>query len=245
MPIISKNLPSLRLLARPFLQDHHCKAVVMGSSPGQVALMSLQRDWPSREEAFAAQQLVRQNQQSRSWSNRDVRVDANDMLSSVTRMDHAAPRRMKVMSAQNAAMRRIGKESSSFADMDTDVQDHRQRKHPSWRSHDGQHNYVEEHSEGVRAENMQAGGDPEAESDLVCRSVRETLFGSPESNEEEERERARSDEELRLRVVAQNRQSPLTSSISSKVISPYNSYRVHRTRWAEFRHGMVYGRSAY
>lgn len=86
--------------------------------------------------------------------------------------------------------------------------------------------------------------DEQEEQDIVVRSVRETVFGAPESNEEDDKERYRADDELLKRVTAVRPEAP-QPSISKKVISPYNSYRNHRTRWAEFRHGMIYGRSSY
>lgn len=177
-----------------------------------------------REESFAAAQLLRQRQQNRRWSNNYSGLDSA-MFRPVAKPDEMVPRRNNVVAAQNAARRRNFKSAQ--------VSQYQQRQE----------------------EEQRLDGDPEAkaeehdyESDLEVRSVRETVFGPPEDNSEEEMDRARAEQELLQRVASASKQTerlPDSASISRKVISPYNSYRSHRTRWAEFRHNMIFGRTSY
>ncbi|XP_068146199.1 uncharacterized protein [Drosophila tropicalis] len=79
------------------------------------------------------------------------------------------------------------------------------------------------------------------EEDL--RTVRETIFGSEDENEQDNLTDCLSDD-LFKRVSAQKLdfKEPV---ISKKVRSPYSSYVNHRNRWAEFRHSMIYGRASF
>ncbi|KAH8365158.1 hypothetical protein KR084_004230 [Drosophila pseudotakahashii] len=237
MPIFARNLPSIRCLAkRSLIEGRRSLTSLSGLEKGQnSAVQGLgpwSKDWPVREESFAAAQLLRQRQQNRQWSNNYSGLDSA-MFRPVIKPDDMVPRRNNVVAAQNAAKRRNAKsaqlthyEPNREARQDQQSVEERLDREPEARE-------AEEH---------------DFESDLEVRSVRETVFGQPEDNEEEERDRARAEQELLQRVTLASsklQERPLSESISRKVISPYNSYRSHRTRWAEFRHSMIYGRTSY
>ncbi|XP_017105889.2 uncharacterized protein [Drosophila bipectinata] len=241
MPIFSKNLPSLRQVTACSTR----RTIGTGSSLEKAVLLTSssltnhtnpnRKDWPAREESFAAYQLLRQNQLKRTWSSRaSSRLESHNMFRSVSRMDHAAPRRMPGMTTQAQARSRIANDhySRHIADGDGASGDRKEEimEHPQERFR----NTVD----------RMDFEDDQKEEDVTFRTVRETVFGPPETNEEDEKERSRADNDL-LKRVTSARPEPAQPSISKKVISPYNSYRNHRTRWAEFRHGMIYGRSSY
>ncbi|EDV35689.1 uncharacterized protein Dana_GF12600 [Drosophila ananassae] len=247
MPIFSKNFPSLRQLTAGSTR----RALTTGSSLEQAVLLTtssltnntnpIRKNWPAREESYAAYQLLRQKQLKRTWSSRATsHLEATNMFRSVSRLDHAAPRRMPGMTTHAQARTRLANDNHSRSIADSDGH---------WRSYSDQ-----EHGRGEfemrnaqdRYQNMDRmdAEDEQNEQEMTVRSVRETVFGPAESNEDDERERYRADDELLRRVTAVRPEAP-QPSISKKVISPYNSYRNHRTRWAEFRHGMIYGRSSY
>ncbi|XP_039502375.1 uncharacterized protein LOC120458698 [Drosophila santomea] len=232
MPFFVKNLPSIRHLAkRSLIEGRRSLTTISGLEKGPNSAVQnsnpWHKDWPMREESFAAAQLLRQRQQNRRWSNNYSGLDSA-MFRPVAKPDEIVPRRNNVVAAQNAARRRNFKSAQvpQYEDM--------QRQ---------------------EEEQQRPGGEPEAkaeehdyESDLEVRSVRETVFGPPEDNSEEEMDRARAEQELLQRVAIASKQAerlPNSATISRKVISPYNSYRSHRTRWAEFRHCMIFGRTSY
>ncbi|EDW74697.1 uncharacterized protein Dwil_GK15767 [Drosophila willistoni] len=80
-----------------------------------------------------------------------------------------------------------------------------------------------------------------AEEDL--RTVRETIFGSVDEDDEDSLTDCLSDD-LFKRVSAQKIHLK-EAVICKKVRSPYSSYVNHRNRWAEFRHSMIYGRASF
>ncbi|EDX06163.1 GD10174 [Drosophila simulans] len=226
MPIFAKNLPCIRHLAKRTLFEGRrwISGLEKGQNSAAQNVNPCYNNWPMREESFAAAQQLRQRQQSRRWSNNYSGLDSA-MFRPVAKPDEVVPRRNNVLAAQNAARRRNFKSAQ--------VAQYQQRQE----------------------EEQRLGGEPEAtaeehdyESDLEVRSVRETVFGSPEDNSEEEMDRARAEQELLQRVADASKQAerlPESATISRKVISPYNSYRSHRTRWAEFRHSMIFGRTSY
>ncbi|EDV59545.1 uncharacterized protein LOC6543123 [Drosophila erecta] len=238
MPFFAKNLPSIRHLAkRSLTEGRRSLTTISGLEKGQNSAVQSSspwsKDWPVREESYAAVQLLRQRQQNRRWSNNYSGLDSA-MFRPVAKPDEIVHRRNNVVAAQNAARRRNYK-SAQVPQYDDMRQDQRRQE-----------------------EGQRLGGEPEAkaeeavepdyESDLEVRSVRETVFGPAEDNSEEEMDRARAEQELLQRVAVASRQTdrlPSSASISRKVISPYNSYRSHRTRWAEFRHCMIFGRTSY
>ncbi|XP_033155831.1 uncharacterized protein LOC117138091 [Drosophila mauritiana] len=226
MPIFAKNLPCIRHLAKRTLIEGRrwISGLEKGQNSAAQNVNPCYNNWPMREESFAAAQQLRQRQQSRRWSNNYSGLDSA-MFRPVAKPDEVVPRRNNVLAAQNAARRRNFKSAQ--------VAQYQQRQE----------------------EEQRLGGEPEAtaeehdyESDLEVRSVRETVFGLPEDNSEEEMDRARAEQELLQRVADASKQAerlPESATISRKVISPYNSYRSHRTRWAEFRHNMIFGRTSY
>ncbi|XP_016970154.2 uncharacterized protein LOC108037985 [Drosophila rhopaloa] len=245
MPVFPRNLQSMRHLAKRSLTDgrRSLTTISSGLEKGQplgiAGPVPWYKDWPMREESFAAAQLLRQKQQSRQWSNTVSGLDSA-MFRPVIKPDEIVPRRNNVVAAQNAAKRRNVKSRQLSHYDDTNAYRSQQQ---NWEAQQQQ----EEEGEQPGRETEAKGEDHDHEEDLEIRSVRETVFGPPEDNAEEERERARADEELlrRVAIASQQYESPNRPSISRKVISPYNSYRSHRTRWAEFRHSMIYGRSSY
>ncbi|KAI8035699.1 uncharacterized protein LOC128256794 [Drosophila gunungcola] len=236
MPVFPRNLQSMRHLAK---RSHRpLTTISAGLEKGQQGAIggSWYKDWPLREESYAAAQLLRQKQQSRQWSNSVSRLDSA-MFRPVTKPDEFVPRRNNVVAAQNAAKRRNFKSHYN----DTDAYRSEQQ---NWEAKQAMEQQQQDDDGQAKAK---AEEDHDYESDLEIRSVRETVFGPPEDNAEEERERALADQELLKRVVVATKpyDDPNRASISRKVISPYNSYRSHRNRWAEFRHSMIFGRSSY
>ncbi|XP_017004737.2 uncharacterized protein [Drosophila takahashii] len=239
MPIFARNLPSIRSLAkRSLIEGRRSLTSISGLEKGQggavQGLGPWSKDWPVREESFAAAQLLRQRQQNRQWSNNYSGLDSA-MFRPVIKPDDMVPRRNNVVVSQNAAKRRNAK-SAQFTHYDDTVAYKAQQNQQA----------VEERLD--REPEAREAEEHDYESDLEVRSVRETVFGQPEDNEEEERDRARAEQELLQKVTlasSKMQERPLSESISRKVISPYNSYRSHRTRWAEFRHSMIYGRTSY
>lgn len=208
--------------------------------------------WPSREESFKAAQILQQRQPSRSLSNnRRASTLDTGMFRPVALPDQAyvqaLPTRNKVVAAQNAARRRSGRymDASEFQARTMQRSDRMDDVMSANRDHEVE---MEAESEAQAQQEQRPemkDEDRDYEAELELRSVRETVFGPPEDNDEDERMRAKADQELLRRVATTNRLEAPAPSISSKVISPYNSYRSHRTRWAEFRHGMIYGRSSF
>ncbi|XP_017067434.1 uncharacterized protein LOC108105401 [Drosophila eugracilis] len=228
MPLFVRNLPMIRHLARRSLIDgRRSLTTILGLEKAQG------KDWPVREESFAAVQLLRQRQQHRQWSNNVYHLDSA-MFRPVVKPDEIGSQRNNVVAAQNAAKRRDAK-LMQLADAHAREQQQQQQQ--------------EDYEEQLGREPEAKDEDHDYESDLEIRSVREAVFGPPEDNYDEELDRAREAQELLQRVTAtaSKQEEGLTprNSISRKVISPYNSYRRHRTRWAEFRHTMIYGRTCY
>ncbi|XP_017061289.1 uncharacterized protein LOC108101457 [Drosophila ficusphila] len=235
MPIFARNLPSIRHLAKRSLMDGRRSLTTVsglegGRKGGVTTSSAWKKDWPKREENFAAAQLLRQRQQNRQWSNHIPHLDSA-MFRPVVLPDDAIPRRNNVVAAQNAAKRRNVLARQASQENRNAMQEQQDRE-----------------EERLSRELQAQEEEYDDESDLEVRSVRETVFGPPEDNDEEDRKRAQADNELLRRVTVTSQQNQDRSnrpSISRKVISPYMSYRSHRTRWAEFRHSMIYGRSSY
>ncbi|XP_016957162.1 uncharacterized protein LOC108029428 [Drosophila biarmipes] len=244
MPIFARNLPSIRHLAkRSLTEGRRSLTTISGLEKGQNSagqgLAPWSKDWPMREESFAVAQLLRQRQQKRQWSNNYSGLDSA-MFRPVTKPDDIASRRNNVVAAQNAARRRNVKSVQVPNYDDSEAY----RAQQEWEAKQQQQEKLQEQQQEPEA----SGEDHDYESDLEVRSVREAVFGQPEDNTEEDEDRARADQELLQRVAlasSKQQERPLSASISRKVISPYNSYRSHRTRWAEFRHSMIYGRSSF
>nr|XP_016943054.1 uncharacterized protein LOC108019674 [Drosophila suzukii] len=246
MPIFARNLPSIRHMAkRSLIEGRRSLTAISGlekgqNSAGQV-LAPWNKDWPTREEGFAVAQLLRQRQQKRQWSNNYSGLDSA-MFRPVTKPDDLANRRNNVVVAQNAARRRKVKSTKVPNYDDSEAY----RAQQEWEAQ--QQEQMQEQMQEQQKEPEAKDGDHDYESDLEVRSVREAVFGQPEDNTEEDEDRARADQELLQRVAlasSKQQERPLSASISRKVISPYNSYRSHRTRWAEFRHSMIYGRTSF
>ncbi|KAH8355170.1 hypothetical protein KR093_007550, partial [Drosophila rubida] len=191
--------------------------------------------WPQREETFAAIQLMRQN---RSWDNVRKFGSAINHCMSLARRG-ATPRRNNILTAKNASAKRIAMLRSEST-----------RKRAS-------SNYLRDRAGAVEAvpressslaspqdEQQQKEEGEQKDSDFMdVRSVRDTVFGIPETNEDEQEQQREEDADL-LRRISQQRFSP-KSKLSRKVIAPYQTYKSHRNCWAEFRHRLVYGGSSY
>ncbi|XP_034653955.1 uncharacterized protein LOC117892075 [Drosophila subobscura] len=237
MPSLLKTLPAMCSSLRPALGQCLRSYSVESSLHSAVinrAMLNLgagTRQWPLREDWFAARQLMLQKQnqnpnlhrsQSRCWSN------------SSRRMGQATRRRRRQFGVSQDLP------ANAVAEMDTEVRSD---------AHKGTQEYSHQ-EQGRRAHDL-VGQNYEMEApydDQRVGTVREVIFGHQQDDheDEDELERRRYSEELRRRVSAQKLEySTPQKEISRKVICPYPSYMSHRSRWAEFRHAMIYGRPSF
>ncbi|KAH8299308.1 hypothetical protein KR044_000301 [Drosophila immigrans] len=194
------------------------------------------RVWPQREEAFAAIQLMRQN---RSWVN--VRKYSNSISHTMSMVRRGAtPRRNNILTAKNASAKRNAMQQSDPAKKRGPVA---MTKYVHNRAEVTEAPPRDETTiESPRAE--QHKKEEESENDFMeVRSVRDTVFGIPETNEDDQEKQRADDAELLSRISRQRFSSQ--SKLSRKVIAPYQTYKSHRNCWAEFRHRLVYGGSSY
>ncbi|KAH8301764.1 uncharacterized protein [Drosophila kikkawai] len=249
MPLLSKNLPMIRQMRTLAIkarleQGQHTNSAILKAK-------SWCQDWPAREENYAAAQLQRQKQPIRTLSNRSPSQLDLGMFRPVSMPDQAyvpaLPNRNTTVAAQNARRGRAVR--ADHMDRRMDMSDYRQEMMAADRVDEAEADPEAELSQQEhrmeRRPEMRTDPDHDFESDLEVRSVREAVFGMPDDSEEDDRLRAQADTELLRRVAAQKVKEPPTPPISRKVIQPYASYRNHRTRWAEFRHSMIYGRSIF
>ncbi|KAH8254428.1 hypothetical protein KR032_010113 [Drosophila birchii] len=242
MPMLSRNLPmmrQMRMLAT--------KATVERGQHTTSPMQKTHGQWPMREENFAVAQLRQQKQPIRNLSNRPVSLVDMGAFRPVTMPDQAyvpaLNHRHNLAAAQNASK---GRTIRADEQMDRRME-YRGIRQQERRDAD---RYEAETDAQFAQENLKvdakADEEHDFETDLEVRSVREAVFGPPDDSDEDNRLRAQADAELLRRVTAQKviRQASFPP-ISRKVIQPYNSYRNHRTRWAEFRHGMIYGRNSF
>ncbi|EDW31599.1 GL10876 [Drosophila persimilis] len=197
------------------------------------------RQWPEREDWFAARQLMLQNQiqnqnQNRYWSHSSGRQG----------LDQTRSRRRR---SQDLSAHTIG-------DLDTEVAAHKREQHRQ--ASDGMESTPEDERRYYPDQDRKAQALVEESYEMQAPyddqrvgTVREVIFRQQQDDkdDEDELERRRNSEELRRQVSAQRNEynTPRGGGISRKVISPYPSYTSHRTRWAEFRHAMIYGRTAF
>ncbi|KAL7738141.1 hypothetical protein ACLKA6_006484 [Drosophila palustris] len=194
------------------------------------------RAWPQREETFAAVQLMKQN---RSWNNvKKFGSAINHNMSTGHR--GITPRRNNILTAKSASVKQFmmlrqdspKKQSRKRAAVDRiQVIESIPKETSARRSH----SYQEDEEEDENKEDTEI---------MEVRSVRDVVFGIPESNEDERNQQRDADEDLLKRI---SRQKPfhLGANLSKKVIAPYQTYKSHRNCWAEFRHRLVYGGSSY
>ncbi|KAH8245891.1 hypothetical protein KR038_010966 [Drosophila bunnanda] len=246
MPLLLKNLPMMRHMRRlaskaPLERGHRTNTAIPKAR-------SWKQDWPVREGNFGTAQIRRHKQHIRTLTNRPVSMVDFGAFRPVTLPEQVyAPgqtHRNNMAAALNASSIRAQEQ------MDRRM-DYRGRRQEMYKDRNNEAATAPEahlSRQDLRKERrpeMRAGEDQDMESDLEVRSVREAVFGPPDDSDEDDRLRAQADAELLRRVTAQKAAEPNVPTISRKVIQPYMSYRNHRTRWAEFRHSMIYGRSSF
>ncbi|KAH8277831.1 hypothetical protein KR018_008105 [Drosophila ironensis] len=251
MPVFSKNLQSLRQIRKGNLLDQPRRAISNGCSLEQVvkrsASFAAPKEWSTREELRASANLqpLWLSQQNRSLSGRaSSRIGSSEIFRSVSRLDHAAPRHSPVVSTQDQACDRFEKDLHSNAMIEAAIP--RQPVLRYWKASGRRQGQMPESAwNSTTAEKAEApDAEVKDETEYLCQTVRESVFGAPEDDKEEARERDKADADLLMRVSAL-RKNDGNGAVSNKVLSPYNSYRSHCNRWAEFRRGMIYGRSTF
>ncbi|KAH8284917.1 hypothetical protein KR054_002835 [Drosophila jambulina] len=251
MPMLPKSLPVVRqirmLATRTRLEQgsHHTNNAFLQAG-------SWYQEWPKREENFAAAQIHRQKQPIRTVSNRPVSLVDLGTFRPVTMPDQAyvpaLPNRNNMAAAQNNSKGRTIRASEQMERRMDYVQRRRGMMMDADRDEaetDTDDQMSQQEHKMDRRPEMRMDAEQDLESDMEVRSVREAVFGPPDDNDEDARLRAEADADLLRRVTAQKVEESPSPTISRKVIQPYISYRNHRTRWAEFRHSMIYGRSAF
>ncbi|XP_033251605.1 uncharacterized protein LOC117190659 isoform X3 [Drosophila miranda] len=188
------------------------------------------RQWPEREDWFAARQLMLQNQnQNRYWSHSSGRQGLDQTRSWRRRSQDLRAHTIGDLDTKVGAHKR---EQLRQASSGTESTPEDERRYYPDQDRKAQA-LVEERYE------MQAPHDEQRVG-----TVREVIFRQRQDDkeDEDELERRRNSKELRRQVSAQRNKYNV---ISRKVICPYPSYTSHCTRWAEFRHAMIYGRTAF
>ncbi|SPP73718.1 uncharacterized protein LOC117582330 [Drosophila guanche] len=241
MPTLLKRLPAMCSSLRPALGLRLRSYSVESSLHSAVinrAMLNLgagTRQWPLREDWFAARQIMLQKQnqtpnlhcsQSRCWSN------------SSRRLGQATRRRRRQFGVSQDLP------AYAVAEMDSEVQSDAHKGQPHRQAADWTQEQ-ERSAHDLAAQNYEMDAPYD---DQRVGTVREVIFGQQQDDheDEDELERRRYSEELRRRVSAQKIDySTPQKEISRKVICPYPSYMSHRSRWAEFRHAMIYGRASF
>ncbi|XP_022222678.1 uncharacterized protein LOC111074260 [Drosophila obscura] len=262
MPSILKKLPSMCSSMRPvvtlYLRSYSGNSSMPNAGINR-AMMNLgfgTRQWPKREDWFAARQIMvqKQNQnlnQNRYWSNSSINLDKP------TRR-----RRRQFGGSQDLPAHTIG-------EFDTEVRAHKREQHrqaagwmeevdrneqaeDDWMArasaaeqHEQRFSNQDRRAQALVAERYEMEG---ANDDQRVGTVREVVFGQKQDDieDEDELERKQYSDELFRRVSAQRTDyNTPRKAISRKVICPYPSYSSHRSRWAEFRHAMIYGRTTF
>ncbi|XP_020800629.1 uncharacterized protein LOC110177974 [Drosophila serrata] len=239
MPMLLRNLPMMRQMRMLATKSRLEKNNAIPKAK------SWKQDWPVREENFAAVQIHQQKQPVRSMSHRPISMVDMGAFRPVTLPDQAyAPgltNRNNMAAAQNASK---GRTIRAQEQMERRM-DYQGRRQDTMNADEAEFDPQQQDYGMERRPDMRLGEDQDFDSDLEVRSVREAVFGTQDDSDEDEKLRAQADAELLRRVTAQKVDEPPTQTISRKVIQPYMSYRNHRTRWAEFRHSMIYGRSSF
>ncbi|XP_034476806.1 uncharacterized protein LOC117783499 [Drosophila innubila] len=194
------------------------------------------RAWPQREETFAAIQLMQQN---RSWNNVKKFGSAVGHSMSTARRG-ITPRRNNILTAKSASAKRLAM-LRDFSQKKTKAESRKKAAVDRFQ-------LMESTSKKASAKrgyyNDEQDEDKNEDDVIRTRTIRDAVFGVPESNDEERKHQLEADEDLLKRV---SRQRPFNSlsNLSRKVIAPYQTYKSHRNCWAEFRHRLVYGGSSY
>ncbi|XP_062131388.1 uncharacterized protein LOC133842351 [Drosophila sulfurigaster albostrigata] len=236
-----KNFSAVQRLAQSIYTSprYFSGRCVVAKNYDSIALhhkLNNRRVWPQREETYAAIQLMRQN---RSWDNvRKFGSAINHSMSMARR--GATPRRNNILTAKNASAKRVAMLRGDAVKKRGPVA---MTKHVHNRAEVANSLPKEASMKKPQSEKRKKKEEKDDGDFMDVRSVRETLFGIPETNEDDQEKQREDDAEL-LRRVSKQSFTP-GSKLSRKVIAPYQTYKSHRNCWAEFRHRLVFGGSSY
>lgn len=258
----AKNISAVQRLAQSLRmsQRQYSRTLLPSKDPFDMAKsVNGQREWPQREESFAAAQL---SKQSRNWRTVRKYGKINMISNNVDQTRRGfLPRRNNIIAAKNAK-RNVLKEEilSKLMDRDTDPeqnetkkwnmdiannQAYRKQRQRAFRqiSNDSQQNhrqYEEEHYPEQSQKRQHQREKAALDEDYQPRDVRDVVFGVQDNNEEDLKIQREADNDL-LNRVFKTRPKTNDAPISKRVIAPYLTYKSHRNSWAEFRHRMIYG----